>query len=239
MDLIKGKYYKIDPELIVEDIQSRNWNPVVNDAVKNKNQNWIADSRGVLLSSVLYKGGEHRESVGIAITKKLREQFVYELPAFTGFKEGYYYRYWRSDGKISEVNPFFNGRNCDFYNGSWYKCVYVEHRSYASFEGIKGGLWNLFYSTDDKENFHEFYQEMSPDEYYNKEYIKQTYQESTSVLRDPYPSYALSSSIAYTDNATVEIDNMILKTLGFKNLQEKKEEIPFIKKTKVKMLSII
>ena len=79
---------------------------------------------------------------------------------FTGFKEGWYYRYKRTDSKKPEG---FVSDMGFFFDGNWHKCLKTDSINYC-YCYFDESAWFWFYSGS--ENFHDFYEEMSPEKYH-------------------------------------------------------------------------
>jgi hypothetical protein len=152
----EGKYYQIDPKLF----PYGRWRAKIDEAVKNGNQNWILNRS--ISSGTLECSTPDKSTIAITFPFPISIQYtdcIKELPEFKGFKKGYYYRYWRSDSKypscfVYDMKPFFDG--------NWHCCKSAGRLSVTIFDSVPNGSY-CYFSTP--ENFHEFYQELSPEEY--------------------------------------------------------------------------
>ena len=225
MELKEGKYYQIDPELIGEEGTNRYWNKHINELVKSGRQNWISHG-ALLISSKCYKeGDEHidRLTYGTPIKlyisyQDLINKYVKELPEFTGFKEGYYYRYWRSDNK--SILSYMSEEMKSIIDGKWRKCISVIRFQEAEFEG-HSGAWSWF-NHSQGDNFHEFYQEMSPEEYerrYRCKEILEKIKEVATVINNHTSSYiGIPGCASVPIPARLKDDSIYVKKYKIKRL---------------------
>lgn len=145
-----------------------------------------------------------------------------ELPDFTGFKKGYYYRYWRTDGK----KPFFCVSSMErMFDGDWRECKGGDLSGVVHCANIESiGYWSWFNSTNrnstDIESFYDFYEEISSEGYYKKfgKIIKYEKDKNTYIYTDyKITDYKLSDILKSNFNCT---DFESLKELAGKPTRE-------------------
>jgi hypothetical protein len=156
MEFKEGKYYKIDPKYL--NTISSSLATDTGTLIRSESQNWLYEE-GHLISSV----SDSNRTTGFVSFNVLAcngdNSFIKELPEFTGFKKGYYYRYWRKDGERHKRSVA--GMNF-FFIGDWFKCE-IALGQRAKFENV-----NALWYWGDNGVFHRYYQEMSPEEYERK-----------------------------------------------------------------------
>jgi len=212
-----GKYYKIDKQCI-DFFMKKNLSPDFVFKCENSFDGY---------SMLLVQGKK------VAIDKQ-DYSYLAELPDFTEVKKGYYYRYWRTDGeKPSSYSYYIKG----MLDNNWHKC---EESGEISQFAIIENMGVRFWFDPPMENFYDYYEEISPEEYEKTDQYKKQIEGMKKCMYKLPPTFddfrQWITEDAILGEFKVEFADIgLLKEIAGKPCTEKQDKL-YVKKRKFILL---